>query len=158
MTSRSLVKITSDAPEGSSAEIRRNTPERVVIAAWRLLSRLGGCEVYRVPCDLPPFAQISTIHQLKFQSQPAVIGISVIPAAPEDLLMPVASKSRKSGSEPAKGNVDTGKKPPARSQHQRRPGSGIFRRIPFRRPVSARSLANSDAVYSLLLFALYIPF
>jgi hypothetical protein len=146
MTWQSLFKITSDAPDGSSAEIHRNTPERVIVATWRLLWRLGGCEVYRVPCDLPPFAQICAIHRLKFQSQPAVIGISAIPAAPEDLLMPVASKSRKSGSEPPKGNVDTGKKPLARCQRQRRRGSGIFRCIPFRRPGSARSLANSVSV------------
>jgi hypothetical protein len=88
-------------------------------------------------------AQICTIHQLKFQSQPAVIRISAIPAAPEDLLMPVASNSCKSGSEPPKGSVDTGKKHPVCCQRQRRHGSGIFRCIPFRRPVSARSLANS---------------
>jgi hypothetical protein len=60
------------------------------------------------------------------------------------LLMPVASKTRKSEAEPPKGDVDTGKKPPACCQHQTRRGSGIIRCIPVRRPVSARSLANSD--------------
>ena len=128
--------MTSDAPEGSSAGYHRNTSERVVVTAWRLQSVSSSMR-------FAAFAQICAIHELKFQFQPAVIGISAIPAAAVHLLMPVASKTRKSEAEPPKGDVDTGKKPPACCQHQTRRGSGIIRCIPVRRPVSARSLANS---------------
>jgi hypothetical protein len=64
--------------------------------------------------------------------------------------MPVTSKSRKSRAEPSLGDVDTGKKPLPCCQRQRRCGSRIFRCIPVRSPVSARSLANSGPQLKVL--------
>jgi hypothetical protein len=112
--------MTSDAPEESAAELDRIIPEHV-------MSSLGCLRSVSSYMLFSRFTHVCSIHQLKFQFQPAVIGISAIPAAAVHLLMPVASKTWKSEAELPKGDVNTRKKPPARCQHQRRRESGIFR-------------------------------